>query len=175
MTTDIDTRNAAFVEARLRIGSAPGASGTCSLPTVSSEGVAVAFSADGGQSWTYLGQRYHFTRSVFWSATLPTEAKAPAVRFVFWQPSFSGANSDEWTLDDVFVGYSDAVNPSSLAEDFAGGVDPALFIHRPWVTAETGYCGAAASEPSAVFRETGSELTTRDLDLSGDFPLVQFE
>eukprot|EP00911_Craspedida_sp_UC1_P002023 UC1_evm2s1561 len=170
MTTDISTLQSQFIEARIRISSSV-ATGSCSLPSVSAESVAVAYSIDGGQNWHYLGVRYYYQRTVFWQADLPSQAQAPAARFSFWQPSYSNSNQDEWSLDDVFVGYRSTDYPKMLTEDFAQGITTELFLHHPWVNVEKGYCQAGSSEPSAVFRHTDSELTTRDLDLSGPSPL----
>jgi len=173
ITVDVDTTKGTFIEARIRTTS--NNSPTCSVGTTTAEGIAVAYSADGGQTWAYLGNHAYYSSAVYFNVLLPAEAQSLTTRFMFWQPSFSGSNFDEWTLDDLFVGYQSKVLPSSLEESFADGITPSLWLHHPWVSLERGYCQSGASEASAVFRDANSQLTTRDLSLSGSYPMVQFE
>lgn len=66
---------------------------------------------------------------------------------MWWQPQNSGANQDEWAIDDVYIGGED-VNPISMYEAF----DPIdennwVFYHGATLN---GYCASVGR--ALVFR-----------------------
>lgn len=54
---------------------------------------------------------------MFAQLLLPNTVRARSVIFVWWQPQNSGANQDEWAIDDVYFGGED-VNPMTMSDNF---------------------------------------------------------
>jgi len=90
VTQDLNLVGSAYLEFWLRIGDSQGGS-SCSFP--SSVGVVLAYSVNGGVTWTYWQQFYY--RSYGTPArqylAIPSEAMTNNTRLMWWQPTQSGA------------------------------------------------------------------------------------
>lgn len=91
------------------------------------------------------------------------EARAPATRFMWWQPLASGKDLDVWALDEIYVGPGKAEEPPSLTEAFDASLpfDDDYFVGYLGATREA-HCGY---NNSAVFASS-SEASNGDQILS---------
>jgi len=145
ITVDMDLTSATFVEYNIQLGDqvADSSNPNCRDPTTS-EGVVLAFSTDNGVSWTKFDAVTSARAKVFRSVSLPTDARVPGVKLMWWQPVHeeSVAGYDEWLLDDIFIGYGSLEVVTALSDDMSGsrGSDWLFFS-----TATTANCGNETS------------------------------
>ncbi|XP_022095907.1 reelin-like [Acanthaster planci] len=102
VTQELDSTNSRFLQFTVRIGS-QSSIGTCASPDDQSESLLLFYSCDNGIEWQLLKHMGHNAYKTPRSELvhLPDEAKGPACRFRWWQPSHSGSGHDVWALDGV--------------------------------------------------------------------------
>jgi hypothetical protein len=70
----------------------------CSVPSTAAEGIAIAYSTNGGITFTLMTtiaySSYRTPTEVTFA--LPAAAKSSTTRFMVWQPSSSGSSYDVW-------------------------------------------------------------------------------
>ena len=126
VTGDMDLRAATFVEFSLRTGDTR-RSATCSAPSVSAEGIAVAYSTDGGitfQKLEEIGYNAALNPKQFVVA-LPEDARTSAAR-IMWLQAGGDSGVDVWAIDAVYIGPSQALRPASLYQNFGGDSSSAV-------------------------------------------------
>jgi hypothetical protein len=89
---------ASVLSAVIQLGTYYGDTTTCRGPSQSSEAVFIAYSVDGGVSFSQLGVVLAGSSSqpTDYIFVLPAAAKTPSTRFMFWQHFHSGAGQDVW-------------------------------------------------------------------------------
>ena len=157
MTVDLDTRKATVIQFMVRVGSttSSGLLATCDYSDSTAESVIVQYSTNGGVTWSLIATiSYASYRTVRqFSANLPIVAKTASTRFRLVQPRFSGANSDQWAIDNFYVA-SGIGSSLPLRDTFDTGL--ASF----WLVTAFGsvqkYCPSSATGNSLYFPTAGS-------------------
>ncbi|KAK2176997.1 hypothetical protein NP493_626g01025 [Ridgeia piscesae] len=133
ITTDLDLRNARFVQYYAMIGG-PSTKKECGTPKSRNESVVLQYSTNAGITWHTM---HVLDFSAYWSAPqrdyipLPRGARTNSTRVRWWQALESDVQSHVgWTLDDVYIGGS-KINPSELYENFDGKLDEELWESHP--------------------------------------------
>eukprot|EP00049_Salpingoeca_infusionum_P002869 m.60739 g.60739 ORF g.60739 m.60739 type:complete len:3550 (+) comp11834_c0_seq1:480-11129(+) len=164
-TVELNTTNALYASFVISLGDS--GSTSCRPPSSSSESVVFAYSTDFGNIWTKLATQYYYSTSrTEVSVALPSNARTSYTRFMWYQPSNSGANYDVWAIDNVYIGPS--AHPGVVFEDFTSSTMPSTLVNI--VDGEIGtYCGVSSTLAFPSSSSFQHEVTTTVLDLLGDF------
>ncbi|XP_064633067.1 reelin-like [Lineus longissimus] len=182
ISKDIDTSKALHAQFNFRFGC--NEEGT-SLPEENM--VLLQYSNNGGISWGTLSDIYYNDQARankgFYSIPLPPTAKHNSTRFKFWQPKTEGQLVTAWSLDNLFIGGSETMNPSVVYDTFDGEPNSDHWLFWPG-----GSIGSFCDEkmrPGSVMTGSSSmvfyqseigehSIMTQDIDLM-DKTVIQFE
>ncbi|XP_042898138.1 reelin isoform X2 [Parasteatoda tepidariorum] len=117
MSRDLDLTFVGSIQFYLRLGC------KSSIPSAEEQPVLLQYSIDGGSTWNMLeqfsfGESARVSHPSYIAIELPHHARTNATKLRWWQPSFDGSFSEEWALDQVFIG-GDANGVSTLNDDFS--------------------------------------------------------
>jgi reelin len=106
-TIDLNTVNASVVTFYIQLGYSSSIAGktlSCSSPNEIASGVVLAYSNDGGMTYTTLGSfnynSFQNSSEIVYNIS-GTAAQTTSTRFMLWQPMNSGTSLDVWVRDVV--------------------------------------------------------------------------
>lgn len=178
VTTDMDLRDAKFVQYTATVGGLSNAPG-CVRPRSHGDSVVLQYSTDGGIQWhtlhtldytQYLEPRRDYIK-------LPQEARTKSAKIRWWQPVSDDPTEIKptWAIDDVYIGGHE-VNPAKFQINF----NESLVVNdQPWEFNPYGYIDieVCKRDDSVIMWDQGSgvrHFTTLQTIVQRDY-ILQFK
>lgn len=118
--------------------------GSCSRPSQLPENMITQYSTNGGITWTNAVVILYSHSSSRVLYLLPDDARQPATRFRWWQPSNSGVNRDIWSIDEIHIGGNKPF-ATSIFEDFIPNIHSSQ-----WTMYVNGHSGPYCNHTNAL-------------------------